>query len=161
MGAAAPWRVPEARWARRPLRPPTSHPARWGRVRTGSSGPSLRGPEWVRGSPPPTENKLEKNEEAALLSWEIYLKENYLQDQQIQQKQRPEQKIQDISDKYGTRAVPSGFLKRLLFVTQHTRHRAGGGGGKTAQEPPAQKARAFGSILRIKAEAALGAIPML
>ncbi|KAB0398108.1 hypothetical protein E2I00_019756 [Balaenoptera physalus] len=47
-------------------------------------------------------NKLEKNEEAALLSWEIYLKENYLQDQQIQQKQRPEQKIQDVSDKVDT-----------------------------------------------------------
>ncbi|CAI9175994.1 unnamed protein product [Rangifer tarandus platyrhynchus] len=44
-------------------------------------------------------NKLEKNEEAALLSWEIYLKENYLQEQQFQRKQSPEQKIQDISDK--------------------------------------------------------------
>lgn len=53
--------------------------------------------------PPPPESKLEKNEEAALLSWEIYLKENYLQDQQFQQKQRPEQKIQDTSEKY-----PSG-----------------------------------------------------
>ncbi|XP_061023445.1 transient receptor potential cation channel subfamily M member 2 [Dama dama] len=47
-------------------------------------------------------NKLEKNEEAALLSWEIYLKENYLQEQQFQRKQRPEQKIQDISDKVDT-----------------------------------------------------------
>ncbi|XP_017394128.1 transient receptor potential cation channel subfamily M member 2 isoform X2 [Cebus imitator] len=44
-------------------------------------------------------NKLEKNEEVALLSWEIYLKENYLQHQQFQQKQRPEQKIEDISNK--------------------------------------------------------------
>ncbi|XP_053513658.1 transient receptor potential cation channel subfamily M member 2 isoform X7 [Artibeus jamaicensis] len=44
-------------------------------------------------------NKLEKNEEAALLSWEIYLKENYLQNMQYQQKQRPEQKIQDISNR--------------------------------------------------------------
>ncbi|KAM7132576.1 transient receptor potential cation channel subfamily M member 2 isoform 3-T3 [Molossus nigricans] len=47
-------------------------------------------------------NKLEKNEEAALLSWEIYLKENYLQNQQYQQKQRPEQKIQDISSRVDT-----------------------------------------------------------
>ncbi|XP_075855178.1 transient receptor potential cation channel subfamily M member 2 isoform X1 [Microcebus murinus] len=47
-------------------------------------------------------NKLEKNEEAALLSWEIYLKENYLQSQQFQQRQRPEQKIDDISDKVDT-----------------------------------------------------------
>lgn len=46
--------------------------------------------------------KLEKNEEAALLSWEIYLKENYLQNQQYQQKQRPEQQIQDIRDKVST-----------------------------------------------------------
>ncbi|XP_063135123.1 transient receptor potential cation channel subfamily M member 2 isoform X11 [Rattus norvegicus] len=47
-------------------------------------------------------NKLEKNEEAALLSWELYLKENYLQNQQYQHKQRPEQKIQDISEKVDT-----------------------------------------------------------
>ncbi|KAF6122339.1 transient receptor potential cation channel subfamily M member 2 [Phyllostomus discolor] len=47
-------------------------------------------------------NKLEKNEEAALLSWEIYLKENYLQNIQYQQKQRPEQKIQDISSRVDT-----------------------------------------------------------
>ncbi|XP_029794679.1 transient receptor potential cation channel subfamily M member 2 isoform X3 [Suricata suricatta] len=47
-------------------------------------------------------NKLEKNEEAALLSWEIYLKESYLQNQQYQQKQRPEQKIQDIGNKIST-----------------------------------------------------------
>lgn len=51
--------------------------------------------------PPHAENKLEKNEEAALLSWEIYLKENYLQNEQYQQKQRTEQKIQDISNRYG------------------------------------------------------------
>ncbi|ERE86864.1 transient receptor potential cation channel subfamily M member 2 [Cricetulus griseus] len=48
-------------------------------------------------------NKLEKNEEAALLSWELYLKENYLQNQQYQHKQRAEQKIQDISEKQETR----------------------------------------------------------
>ncbi|EGV98052.1 Transient receptor potential cation channel subfamily M member 2 [Cricetulus griseus] len=47
-------------------------------------------------------NKLEKNEEAALLSWELYLKENYLQNQQYQHKQRAEQKIQDISEKVDT-----------------------------------------------------------
>ncbi|XP_058379213.1 transient receptor potential cation channel subfamily M member 2 isoform X1 [Diceros bicornis minor] len=44
-------------------------------------------------------NKLEESEEAALLFWETYLKENYLQNQQYQQQQRPEQKIQDISNK--------------------------------------------------------------
>ncbi|VCW76541.1 unnamed protein product [Gulo gulo] len=47
-------------------------------------------------------SKLEKNEEAALLSWELYLKENYLQNQQYQQKQRPEQQIRDIGDKVNT-----------------------------------------------------------
>ncbi|KAG8524954.1 Transient receptor potential cation channel subfamily M member 2, partial [Galemys pyrenaicus] len=46
-------------------------------------------------------NKLEKNEEATLLTWERYLKENYLQNEQHQQSQRPEQKIQDMSQKYG------------------------------------------------------------
>ena len=68
-------------------------PAHWGLGVGGLLRHSLRGPQWVRGSPPWTENKLEKTEEAALLSWEIYLKENYLQEQQFQQKQRPEQKI--------------------------------------------------------------------
>lgn len=57
-------------------------------------------------SAPSTENKLEKNEEAALLAWEIYLKENYLQNQQCQRTQRPEQKIQDISNKYGSQDRP-------------------------------------------------------
>uniref|UniRef100_A0A8D2JAJ1 Transient receptor potential cation channel subfamily M member 2 n=1 Tax=Varanus komodoensis TaxID=61221 RepID=A0A8D2JAJ1_VARKO len=44
--------------------------------------------------------KLEKNEEAALLSWEMYMKENYLQVQQYEQKQNTEQKIQDIADSH-------------------------------------------------------------
>ncbi|ETE66218.1 Transient receptor potential cation channel subfamily M member 2, partial [Ophiophagus hannah] len=43
--------------------------------------------------------KFEKNEEAALLSWEMYLKENYLQLQKSQQKHTPEQKIQHITDR--------------------------------------------------------------
>ncbi|KAL4833984.1 hypothetical protein H8958_014179 [Nasalis larvatus] len=66
-------------------------------------------------------NKLEKNEEAALLSWEIYLKENYLQNQQFQQKQRPEQKIEDISNKYGGSDGPGGGkpLEDLLQVHRH------------------------------------------
>lgn len=65
-------------------------------------GPSQSPSSSVRvppSAPAPPETKLEKNEEAALLSWEIYLKENYLQNQQYQQKQRPEQQIQDIRDK--------------------------------------------------------------
>uniref|UniRef100_A0A8C4YLS2 Transient receptor potential cation channel subfamily M member 2 n=1 Tax=Gopherus evgoodei TaxID=1825980 RepID=A0A8C4YLS2_9SAUR len=44
--------------------------------------------------------KLEKNEEAALLSWETYLKENYLQHQQCQEKQNMEQKIRDVAQRY-------------------------------------------------------------
>ncbi|XP_023619326.1 transient receptor potential cation channel subfamily M member 2 isoform X7 [Myotis lucifugus] len=79
-------------------------------------------------------NKLEKNEEAALLSWEIYLKENYLQNQQYQQKQRTEQKIQDISNRVDTmvdllemdRLKGSGSMEQRLAslerqVTQTTR----------------------------------------
>ncbi|KAJ7421358.1 Transient receptor potential cation channel subfamily M member 2 [Willisornis vidua] len=45
------------------------------------------------------EEKLEKNEEAALLSWEMYLKENYLQHQQCQEKQNTEQMIRDIAQR--------------------------------------------------------------
>ncbi|XP_073087357.1 transient receptor potential cation channel subfamily M member 2 isoform X10 [Manis javanica] len=44
-------------------------------------------------------NKLEKNEEAALLSWEAYLKENFLQGQQ---RQREEQKVQDLGSRVDT-----------------------------------------------------------
>uniref|UniRef100_A0A674IXS8 Transient receptor potential cation channel subfamily M member 2 n=1 Tax=Terrapene triunguis TaxID=2587831 RepID=A0A674IXS8_9SAUR len=44
--------------------------------------------------------KLEKNEEAALLSWETYLKENYLQHQQCREKQNMEQKIRDVAQRY-------------------------------------------------------------
>ncbi|XP_053896501.1 transient receptor potential cation channel subfamily M member 2 isoform X3 [Malaclemys terrapin pileata] len=43
--------------------------------------------------------KLEKNEEAALLSWEMYLKENYLQHQQCREKQNMEQKIRDVAQR--------------------------------------------------------------
>uniref|UniRef100_A0A7M4EAZ8 Transient receptor potential cation channel subfamily M member 2 n=1 Tax=Crocodylus porosus TaxID=8502 RepID=A0A7M4EAZ8_CROPO len=46
------------------------------------------------------EEKLEKNEETALLSWEMYLKENYLQSQQCQEKQNTEQRVQDIALRY-------------------------------------------------------------
>nr|DBA20103.1 TPA: hypothetical protein GDO54_015833 [Pyxicephalus adspersus] len=46
--------------------------------------------------------KLEKNEEAALLSWETYLKENYLQHLQKQMKQSTEHKIRDTSEKVNT-----------------------------------------------------------
>lgn len=48
---------------------------------------------------PSAEEKLEKNEEAALLSWEMYLKENYLQHQQCQEKQNMEQMIRDIAQR--------------------------------------------------------------
>lgn len=47
------------------------------------------------------EEKLEKNEEASLLSWEMYLKENYLQHQQCQKKQNTEQTIQEIANRWG------------------------------------------------------------
>uniref|UniRef100_A0A452SI40 Transient receptor potential cation channel subfamily M member 2 n=1 Tax=Ursus americanus TaxID=9643 RepID=A0A452SI40_URSAM len=52
------------------------------------------------------ESKLEKNEESALLSWETYLKDNYLQNQQCQHKQRPERQIQDIGNRYEAGGKP-------------------------------------------------------
>ncbi|MBZ3871426.1 Transient receptor potential cation channel subfamily M member 2 [Sciurus carolinensis] len=65
-------------------------------------------------------NKLEKNEEAALLSWEIYLKENFLQNQQYQHHQQPEQKIRDISSKVDTMVelLDMDRLKRSSSVEQ-------------------------------------------
>ena len=92
--------------------------------------PSLWGPQWVRDSPSWTENKLEKNEEAALLSWEIYLKENYLQEQQFQRKQRPEQKIQDISDKYGAGDLSRADAAALWSLKCLSLYCGAGGSGR-------------------------------
>ncbi|XP_058152319.1 transient receptor potential cation channel subfamily M member 2 [Dasypus novemcinctus] len=47
-------------------------------------------------------NPLGKAAEDVLLTWEMNMKENYLQNQQHQLQQRPEQKIQEISDKVNT-----------------------------------------------------------
>ncbi|XP_040534987.1 transient receptor potential cation channel subfamily M member 2 isoform X1 [Gallus gallus] len=64
--------------------------------------------------------KLEKNEEAALLSWEMYLKENYLQHQQCQEKQNTEQKIRDIAQRVDVLAdlLDMDRVKRTSLVEQ-------------------------------------------
>ncbi|NXV22823.1 TRPM2 protein, partial [Cepphus grylle] len=64
--------------------------------------------------------KLEKNEEAALLSWEMYLKENYLQHQQCQEKQNTEQKIRDIAERVEVLAelLDLDRMKRTGLVEQ-------------------------------------------
>ncbi|XP_053568855.1 transient receptor potential cation channel subfamily M member 2 [Bombina bombina] len=71
--------------------------------------------------------KLEKNEEAALLSWENYLKENYLQHIHYQLKQSTEQKIRDTSEKMNTvidlleldQAKRTGSMEnRLVFLEE-------------------------------------------
>ncbi|XP_020927162.1 transient receptor potential cation channel subfamily M member 2 isoform X2 [Sus scrofa] len=97
----------------------------------------------------PFKSKLEKNEEAALLSWEIYLKENYLQDQQFQQKQRPEQKIQDTSEKVDTmvdllemaRLKQSGSMEQRLA---------------SLEEQVAQMARALHWVVRALRDSGFG-----
>ncbi|XP_012516997.1 PREDICTED: transient receptor potential cation channel subfamily M member 2 [Propithecus coquereli] len=94
-------------------------------------------------------NKLEKNEEAALLSWEIYLKENYLQSQQFQQRQRPEQKIDDISDKVDTMVdlLDRDRLKRSGSVEQRL---------ASLEEQVAQTARALHWIVRTLRDSGFG-----
>ncbi|XP_062832545.1 transient receptor potential cation channel subfamily M member 2 isoform X1 [Anolis carolinensis] len=64
--------------------------------------------------------KLEKNEEAALLSWEMYMKENYLQIQQCLRKQNNEQKIQDIAERMDklTEMLDCDQVKRTGLVEQ-------------------------------------------
>ncbi|XP_067157599.1 transient receptor potential cation channel subfamily M member 2 [Apteryx mantelli] len=64
--------------------------------------------------------KLEKNEEAALLSWEMYLKENYLQHRQCQEKQNMEQKIRDIAQRVDVLAelLDLDQVKRTRLVEQ-------------------------------------------
>nr|XP_023414940.1 transient receptor potential cation channel subfamily M member 2 [Loxodonta africana] len=94
-------------------------------------------------------DKLEKKEEAALLSWEIYLKENYLQNQQYQLKQRPEQRIQDIGNKVDTmvelldvdRTKRSGSLEQRLT---------------SLEEQMAQTARALHWIVRALRDGGFG-----
>ncbi|KAG8432778.1 hypothetical protein GDO86_017135 [Hymenochirus boettgeri] len=71
--------------------------------------------------------KLEKNEEAALLTWETYLKENYLQNCQHLLKQSTDQKIKDTAEKVTSvldllevdQAKRRGSLEnRLLFLEE-------------------------------------------
>ncbi|XP_040842632.1 transient receptor potential cation channel subfamily M member 2 isoform X2 [Ochotona curzoniae] len=69
---------------------------------------------------PKLKNKLEEMEEAALLSWETYLKENYLHHRQAQQEQRLEHRIQDIGRKVDglVDLLDMDHLKRLGSVEQ-------------------------------------------
>ncbi|XP_053420329.1 transient receptor potential cation channel subfamily M member 2 isoform X2 [Nycticebus coucang] len=94
-------------------------------------------------------NKLEKNEEAALLSWEIYLKENYLQHQQHQQRQSPEQKIEDIGSKVDTMVdlLDMDRLKRSGSVEQRL---------ASLEEQMAQTARALHWIVRTLRDSGFG-----
>ncbi|XP_045396755.1 transient receptor potential cation channel subfamily M member 2 isoform X2 [Lemur catta] len=102
-------------------------------------------------------NKLEKNEEAALLSWEIYLKENYLQSQQFQQRQRLEQKIGHISDKVDTMVdlLDRDRLKRSSSVEQRL---------ASLEEQVAQTATALHWIVRTLRDSGFGSetgVPIL
>ncbi|XP_032248461.1 transient receptor potential cation channel subfamily M member 2 isoform X2 [Phoca vitulina] len=94
-------------------------------------------------------SKLEKNEEAALLSWEIYLKENYLQNQQYQQKQRPEQQIQDIGDKVNTAVdlLEMESLKRSGSMEQRL---------SSLEEQVAQMSRALHWIMKALRDGGFG-----
>nr|XP_035138986.2 transient receptor potential cation channel subfamily M member 2 isoform X6 [Callithrix jacchus] len=94
-------------------------------------------------------NKLEKNEEVALLSWELYLKENYLQHQQIQQKQRPEQKIEDIGNKVDAMVdlLDLDPLKRSGSMEQRL---------ASLEEQVAQTARALHWIVRTLRDSGFG-----
>ncbi|XP_028925185.1 transient receptor potential cation channel subfamily M member 2 isoform X2 [Ornithorhynchus anatinus] len=93
--------------------------------------------------------KLEKNEEAALLSWEIYLKENYLQNQQYQLKQRAEQKIQDIGDKVDVMVdlLDLDRLKRTGSVEQRLTY---------LEDQMCQSAKALNWIVRALRESGFG-----
>ncbi|XP_041432693.1 transient receptor potential cation channel subfamily M member 2 isoform X2 [Xenopus laevis] len=71
--------------------------------------------------------KLEKNEETALISWETYLKENYLQNHQHLQKQSTDQRIKDTSEKVTSvlemleleQAKRTGLMEnKLLFLEE-------------------------------------------
>ncbi|XP_055975296.1 transient receptor potential cation channel subfamily M member 2 isoform X2 [Sorex fumeus] len=102
-------------------------------------------------------NKLEKNEEAALLSWELYLKESYLQSQQLLQRQRPEHKIQDISGKVDAMVdqLEMDRLKRSASAEQRLAF---------LEEQVAEMARALRSIAKTLSATSAGgeeAVPLL
>ncbi|XP_069495749.1 transient receptor potential cation channel subfamily M member 2-like [Ambystoma mexicanum] len=59
---------------------------------------------------------LDESESAALLSWESYMKENYLQSQQYKQQQSTDQKIRDTSEKVSA-------VVNLLEIDQEKRSR--------------------------------------
>ncbi|XP_032986871.1 transient receptor potential cation channel subfamily M member 2 isoform X2 [Rhinolophus ferrumequinum] len=94
-------------------------------------------------------NKLEKNEEAVLLSWEMYLKESYLQSQQDQQRQRPEQKMQDISHRVDTMVdlLEMDRLKQWGSMEQRL---------SSLEEQVAQTARALHWIVKTLRDGGLG-----
>lgn len=80
----------------------------------GRAPPAAPGADTPRQAPcsspfaPRAENKLEKSEEAALLSWETYLKEIYLQSLQSRQRQRLEHRVQHVSDRCWWPGSPLG-----------------------------------------------------
>lgn len=88
------------------LRGPPTSPSPSGGCGVGSPCPSSPPHSDRSVCLPPPESKLEKNEESALLSWETYLKDNYLQNQQCQHKQKPERQIQDIGNRYEAGGKP-------------------------------------------------------
>ncbi|XP_019480571.1 PREDICTED: transient receptor potential cation channel subfamily M member 2 isoform X3 [Hipposideros armiger] len=94
-------------------------------------------------------NKLEKNEESVLLSWEMYLKESYLQSLQDQQRQRPEQKMQDISNRVDTMVnlLEMDLLKQSGSMEQRL---------SSLEEQVAQTARALHWIVKTLRDGGLG-----
>ncbi|XP_051695884.2 transient receptor potential cation channel subfamily M member 2 isoform X1 [Oryctolagus cuniculus] len=92
---------------------------------------------------------LEKTEEAELLSWEMYLKENYLQSQQSQHRQSPEHRIQDISSRVDTMVdlLDVDPLKQLGSVEQRL---------ASLEEQVAQTARALHWIVRALRDSGFG-----
>ncbi|KAM5275432.1 transient receptor potential cation channel subfamily M member 2 isoform 10-T14 [Hipposideros larvatus] len=94
-------------------------------------------------------NKLEKNEESVLLSWEMYLKESYLQSLQDQQRQRPEQKMQDISNRVDTMVnlLEMDLLKQSGSMEQRL---------SSLEEQVAQTARALRWIVKTLRDGGLG-----
>lgn len=94
-------------------------------------------------------NRLEKNEEAALLSWETWLKETHLQGQQLLRAQSTEQKIQDVSAKVDAMVhqLEMDRLKRSVSSEQRL---------ALLEEQVAETARALQCIAKMLNRAGLG-----
>ncbi|XP_078512418.1 transient receptor potential cation channel subfamily M member 2 [Lissotriton helveticus] len=92
---------------------------------------------------------MDESEAAALLSWESYMQENYLQNQQYEQNQSTDQKIRDTSDKVSA-------VVNLFEVEQEKRSRMMEQRMAALEEQMSQSTKALSWIIETLTESGFG-----